>query len=555
VKAKPYPSKHMLDSILTIDQSPRRAGNRTPSTSTELLVLLAVSGVAALVPWLSKYWLFDHAPNNLAATHILQSLSASPDGAFAQHFVGQLRVVPYTLFNWLLLALSPVTGLVDAHRIIVSTLVIAQPASVYVALRRLAPERRANAWLYAPLGMTIFTGGGMQGFSLSLPPMLVAWAMVCGARPEPGRRRAGEIAIAALLFLVSTFAHPVGPVLGAVAIALFQWRRMLHPRTLVEAGLALIPAFAWVIASELASRSAHGGTAVFLEAVWSNAELAWHYFVWAFTVTSQLEVVVRVPVFALCAWGTFRALKHDRARTLPFARIALFFLVLLLLGPLKIGGATVVHRFAALLVIFVIFCVDLPPMLSPRRLALVALATAIAVAAVQIPNARHADAAFDEVIAIGEHIPRGATVFPLSFERNDLMHAYRRNLQPWSYLVLSRDIITPYITAAGAVGEAGNEFRALAYRHRPSTEYLPAPVPRHATDDTCRLLGLSSAEDCRSWRTARYRSYVAQALHYDLTLVFDPPAELVAELQGEMILDEHRGDVWLFRPRPQREQR
>ncbi len=540
----------MLDSTLTLDETPQHGAGRT-SGAAELLVLLAVSGVSALVPWLCQYWLFDHAPNNLAATHVLQSLSAAPGGAFAQHFVGQLRVAPYTLFNWLLIALSPVTGLVDAHRIIVSALVIALPVSVYVALRRLAPERGANAWLYAPLAMTHLAGGGMQGFALALPPMLVAWAMVCGDRLGPGRRRAGEIAIAALLFLVSTLAHPIGPVVGAVAIAMFHGRRMCHPRTLIEAGLALFPAFAWVLGSELASRSAHGGT-VYLAVVWTNAQLGWHYFVRAFGVTSQLEVVARGPVFALCAWGTYRALKHDRARTLPFARSALFFLVLLVLGPVRIGGATLGHRFAVLFVTFVIFCVDLPAMLSRRRVALIALATALAVAAIQIPTARRADAAFDEVIAIGDRIPRGATVFPLSFERDGFVQDYKRNLQPWSYLVLSRDIITPYITAAGAVGESGNEFRALTHRPRPSTDYLPAPVPRHATEDTCQLLGLSSAEDCQSWRMQRYRSYVAEALHYDRTLLFDPPAELVSELQAAMVLDEHRGDVWLFRPRPER---
>jgi hypothetical protein len=49
----------------------------------------------------------------------------------------------------------------------------------------------------------------------------------------------------------------------------------------------------------------------------------------------------------------------------------------------------------------------------------------------------------------------------------------------------------------------------------------------------------------------RYRSYVAQALTYDRALVFEPPAELVSEMEREMILDERRGDIWLFRPRPE----
>lgn len=49
-----------------------------------------------------------------------------------------------------------------------------------------------------------------------------------------------------------------------------------------------------------------------------------------------------------------------------------------------------------------------------------------------------------------------------------------------------------------------------------------------------------------------YRSYVAQALTYDRVLVFDPPAEFAAELEHEMIVDERRADIWLFRPAPQR---
>jgi hypothetical protein len=532
------------------DNAPHDTGaSRPPRSSTELLVLLGISGIAAVVPWLSRYWLFDHAPNNLAALHILQSLRASPDSGFAQYFTPELRFTPYSLHNWLLVALSPATGLIAAHRIVVSALAIVSPLAMYFALGRLAPDRRINAWLYAPLCMTVFAAGGMQAFALSVPPMLAGWAIVCAARPATGRRRSREIGVAAVLFLVAGFAHPIGPVLGAVAIGLFRWRRLLHPRPLVEAGVALLPAFVWLATSELAAQSLRASNEGYLQVAWSNAERAWHYFVMAFRTTSQLEVVARSVVLAICGLGVFRALEHDRARTLPFARIAGFFLLLLLLGPLRIGGAVVTHRFAALLVTFAMFCVALPPILSARRIAAVSLATALAVAAVQVVMARGADAAFDEAIAIGARIPCGSTVFPLSFARDDFLHAYRRNLQPWSYLVLSRDLVTPYISAAGAVGQSGNEFRAVAYRQLPSPQHLPAPVPRHATDDTCKLLELSSGEDCGSWRTLRYRSYVAQALTYDRTLVFDPPAELVALMTRELAVEDHRGGVWLFRPR------
>ena len=516
-------------------------------------MLLVLAGIEATVPWLCKYWLFDHSPSNLAAIHILQSLSASPDSPFAQHFTDQLRIAPYSLHSWLLLALSPITGLLDAHRIIVSALAVAIPVSVYGALRRLAPDRRVNAWLYAPLGMTIFVGGGMQGFALSLPPMLLAWAMVCGTKAAAGRRRSIEIAVAALLFLVSAFAHPTGPIVGAIAITLFQGRRLLHPRSLIEAALALFPAFAWLAGSELASHAPHEGTVGYLDVVWGSADRALHYFFVAFKVTSRLEVLARGLVFAIYAWGFVRALLRDRARTLPFARVAVFFLAMWLVGPLKVGDATVTHRFAVLFITFTAFCADLPPILTPRRIALVSLATAITVAAIQVPNARHVDTIFDEVIAIGEHIPRGATVFPLSFERDELVRSYRRNLQPWSYLVVSRDIVTPYLPAAGAIGQSGHELRPLAYKQPPSIEHLPAPYPMRAAEDLCKQLVLTPSEDCQSWRTLRYRTYVEQALKYDRTLVFEPPAEFVAELERAMILDERRGDIWLFRPRPEAE--
>jgi hypothetical protein len=543
----------MLDSTLLINESPLRAARRPLRTSTEWLVLLVLSGIGATAPWLSRYWLFDHAPANLAAIHVLQSLSASPNGAFATHFSDQLGITPYSLHSWLLLALSPATGLVGAHRIIVSAISMAVPVSVYLALRRLAPDRRVNAWLYAPLGMTFFAGAGMQGFALSLPPMLTAWAMVCGARPGAGRRRGVEIALAAVLFLVSAFAHPAGPVAGAIAITLFQWRRLLRPRALIEAALSLLPTIAWLVASELTSQSPREGTVGYLQVVWGNAERALYHFFVAFKVTSRLEVVARSLVFAIHAWGLVRALKHDRARTLPFARVALFFLAMMFVGPLKIGDATVTHRFAVLLVTFTAFCADLPPILTSRRIAFVSLATAVTVVAIQYPNARHVDSIFGEVIAIGERIPRGATVFPLSFERDDLVRSYRRNLQPWSYLVISRDVVTPYLPAAGAIGQSGHELRPLAYRQPPSIEHLPAPYPRRTAEDTCTQLALTPSEDCRGWRLLRYRSYVAQALTYDRALVFEPPAELVSEMEREMILDERRGDIWLFRPRPEAE--
>ncbi|HWO26473.1 MAG TPA: hypothetical protein VNO30_47420 [Kofleriaceae bacterium] len=519
-------------------------------TARELAVLLALSGIGALVPWLSKYWLFQHAAGNVAATHVLQSLARSPDSVFAPHFTAQLGVTPYSLHGWLLRGLAPITGLVDAHRIIVSALAMATPVTVYFALRRLAPERRINAWLYAPLSMTTFVGTGMEGFALCLPPMLAAWALVCGARPgRPSRPRAIELAAAALLLLISTAAHPVGPVLGAIAITLFQGRRLFRPRALAEAAVALLPAVLWLVAAELSARSLRGESPGYTEVVWTSAARALYYFVVAFWAVSRLEVVARVLIFGLLGWGLVRALVHDRARALPFARIALCFLALLLLGPAKIGGATVGHRFALLAVTFAVFCVELPPILRPARVAAVALATALAVAAIQVPLARRADAIFDEVIAIGARIPRGSTVLPISFERPDLVHSYRWHLQPWSYLVLTRDVITPYVPATGAVGQSGYEFRSLAYRRAPSSGYLLAPIPRRAIDDSCALLSLSPAEDCRSVRVLRYRSYTAQAQKYDFALIFKPPAELVSELARELVQVERRGDLWLFRPR------
>jgi hypothetical protein len=527
-----------------------RAPDRPLRTSTELAVLLALSGIAATVPWLSKYWLFDHSPSNLAAVHIIQSLAADPNGTLAQHFTDQLRFAPYSLHSWLLLALSAVTGLHDAHRILVSALTVAMPLSVYLALRRVAPEHRVNAWLYVPLGITIFVGGGMQGFALCLPPMLTAWAIVCAAQPTAGRQRRVEIAGAAALFLVAALAHPVGPVLGAIAIALFQGRRLVRPRALIEAALALAPAFLFAAVSELRSHAPRADTVGYLELAWSSAERALHYFYQGFRVTSRLEVVVRFPVFALVAWGFFRALSRDRARALPFARIAAFFLVMTLVGPLRIGDATVTHRFAFLLVIFVTLGADLPPFLTPRRIALVSLAAVIAVATIEHRNARHVDTVFDDVIALGERIPRGSTLFPLSFQRDDFMRTYRRNLQPWSYLVVTRDLVTPYLPASGAIGQSGHELRPIAYRHPPSADYLPAPYPMRAPEDPCKKLELTVAEDCRSVRMLRYRSYVAQAQKYDRALVIEPPAELVSELSRALILEERRGDIWLFRPRP-----
>lgn len=539
----------MLDSALTIDEPALRAPGRPPRTSTELLVLLALSAIAAAVPWLSRYWLFDHSPSNLAAVHILQSLSAAPDGALAHHFTDQLRIAPYSLHSWLLLALSSITGLHDAHRILVSALTVAMPLSVYFALRRVAPDHRLNAWLYAPLGMTIFVGGGMQGFALCLPPMIAGWALVCGGEPGAGRRREVELAGAAALFLVAACAHPAGPVAGTIAITLFQWRRLLRPRPLIEAALALAPAFLWLVGSELRSHAPRVGTVSYLEIVWSSAERALHYFYQAFRVTSRLEVVARSLAFAIFVWGVVRALKRDRARALPFARVAVFFLTMMLVGPMKIGDATVTHRFAVLLVTFLALGADLPPILTPRRIALVSLATVIAVAAIQHRSARHVDAVYDDVIALGARIPRGSTVFPLSFQRDEFVRSYRRNLQPWSYLVVTRDIVTPYLPSSGAIGQSGHELRPLAYRRPPSTDYLPAPYPMRAGEDICKKLELTASEDCRSLRTLRYRSYVAQALKYDRALVLEPPAELVSELERALLLEERRGDIWLFRPR------
>ncbi|HWO26470.1 MAG TPA: hypothetical protein VNO30_47405 [Kofleriaceae bacterium] len=525
------------------------AGPSPPPRSGLLWGLLALSGIGALVPWLTTYWLFDHGSNNLAATHILQSLAASPDSVFAQHFTEQLRIAPYSLLNWLLLALSSWVGLVDAHRIIVSALALAMPLTVYFALGRLAPDRRINALLYAPLGMTSFSGAGMQGFGLCLPPMLAAWALVCGP-PAPGGRRTAEVATAAMLLLIATFAHPAGPVLGAIAIALFHGRRLLRPHVLAEAALALLPACLWLVTAELASRSLRGGAPGYTELVWLDTSRAVHYFLIAFTVTSKLEAVARIPIFGILAWGLVRGLAHDRAQTLPFARIALCFLALLVLGPAKISDATVSHRFAVLLVTFACFGVVLPPILGRVRTSLVVLATALAVAAVQLPFAREADRAIDDVIAVGAHIPRGATVLPISFARPDTMRSYRFYFQPWSYLVITRDIITPYLPASGALGQSGHEFRALAYKRPPSAEHLPAPIPRHAIDDSCKLLELSSSEDCAGLRALRYRSYAQLAATYDRALVLDPPPEFVAELSRAMTLDERRGSIWLFRPRP-----
>jgi hypothetical protein len=522
------------------------------------LSLAALMALPFTVPYWPGTWDSDH----LAVVHILQRFE-SGGAPFSRYLGAELRLDPYAGYYWLLLGLGKLIPLPLAHALCVSLLIAAVPLSVLFWVSRTAPARVRAAFLVVPLATSRLLFLGVVGYLFGLCFALITLGLVWRLDEEGPARRLRLLA-AAGTSLVATFAHPFSPFLVALALAMAWlpwWRRA---RTYAEGALVLGPSFAFITVAYL--RGILEGRAASSIATSASGKLEYRPVVRGlvelFTETlyslSAWELVLRaLPVLALVV-GTIATARHVRLRDSSVEAGALRLLLLLLgiylVGPNLIGHARVGYRLAYLALLVLPLVATLPAWLRGARLAVPLLALTTALAAAQLGVIQQVSARIAQQVEVGAHAPRGATLLPITFGTSGGAANIRPLGRAWKYLVLERDVIGPYLTAAGGSSAfSGSIFRPLRFHQPFSSSHFPnlGETAAGMTQDgaICGQIESSTVESCRDWKELRYRLLARSARTYDRVLVTAPPPELLELLRNELEVDHQKYDVWLFKPK------
>jgi hypothetical protein len=516
--------------------------------------------------WSLPYWPGYHDSIHIAIAHILRSLE-TPGGPFEHYVEGTLAPTTYTLQYWLLLALSRIVSLPVADRLIVTLLTLLGPTSVYFAASRLSPQQRSNVVLYAPFALSWTIVTGMHAFAASLGATLIGWTLLVDEREgrTPLRCRI-QLLAAALAFAVGVFAHPFAVGLGGLLAVAHGWRNLLSFRLSMRYAIAFGPAAAILLASHLYGWHESAGALIPVRPTSLASALV--SLVKAVTGFSLGDLAVHVPLIALIIWGLMRRVRRRAPGDRPLLRTLIALVVLLVVIPDWLSDAQLGFRVTHALLLVAIVFADIPLRLESKTA--VALAVSIGAFFVQQPVMARLNETIEQRMALASNIPRGSTVLPIDFTPPDLtaptgpfMFEPRlgvlKLLPPaWGYLVTERDVMTPFLWAAGGTSYmSGASYRPLRYKQHVSADFLPLFPPLAPmfleSPSFCQNLRLEPmTEDCATWRRLRYRSYVWMGLAYDNVLVAYAPEPFLQEISKEMELVARQGDVYLFRPNPDR---
>lgn len=528
----------------------------------EFVCFLACLIPIAILPWGVDYWPSQDDPNHLALAHIFQHFD-SPGTPFRQFFEILPWPKPYMLQYYLLVGLGWFVDLPTAGRILISSVNVALPLSALFLVRRIAPERWRAAILTIPLGTGGIVSMGFLNCTIGIALGLVAIGVVWG-RPGGGRSDspaaaspAALLGASGLLFL-AMLAHPFAAAIAGFALVLLELQGLGERRTwfsLAVVGLPsillfLIPGVATaegapssalrvpsprIVCPALVSYPpvcpalsidvlARGAHATLLPIVRGSPKVS-RWDSWFFLAAAALLLLGN----ARSLWkGPFHGSTRDAALRRAFLGLLFLYLVL----PEHIPGKIYDLPDRGLLffqLTWPLLCVLPRGIAGSRHLFPVALAIGLGFLAVQYPVALKVSDRIAKIVKVGAAIPRGAKLFPLSFDDYEPTAGLIVTRHAWGYIVIDRDAVTPYLFA----GQSGNGiqdiFRPLTYARPFGDDWLPF-IPESNL----------SPED--------YSSVVDVGKHYDAVLVVAPPAPLLEMLKSDFRLVVSEDDIWLFTP-------
>ncbi len=512
-----------------------------------MLLLLALVPLAAL-PWGVKFWPGQDDANHLAVAHIVEHFDDS-DTRYSDFLTVTVELTPYKLYYFLLDSFSRVVDLVDANRIVVSLVIAGLPLVMLFWLRRIAPERRINVFLVCLLASGWLPFMGFHTYMLSFLIGIAALALAAGKSGADGMRQPagwGALAGASALLFLSTISHPVAPVmLGGALFVLEAPGRDL--RAWLRLAIVGTPAALFLVLTMLATPSA-GSLASFMPN-FPGILPGILSLLGNLIAFDRLEFLIRLPVLIVLLWGAIRAVRRfgvrGQGRDQCLARVFLVFAVLYFLLPNFPALGFIPDRFG----FFALMVAALlpPPLRIVRRPGLFCSAAAIAglaLAAVQYRAAGKLSDKVADVVSAGQVLPRGATVLPLIFEQPPEGARVSSLLHSWGYLVLEKDIITPYLFAnSSGVSIAGGNWRPVSYAEPFGPEFLPyiqefLPVTWRRSEGFITEAGRGLME----------KLMLETMAGYERVILISPPEEFLEKALQTMESENRVGDVWVLKP-------
>ena len=516
-----------------------------------------------VLPWTVEYWTGQDNANHLAVTHILQRFH-EPGSPFAQYMLEDLRPRPYCLQYYLLLGLGRLVELRTADRILTSCIGAAIPLSVLALLARTARHRWANVYFVVPLASGTFLVFGflnyLLGVVLGLLAVALAWGRPGGrAGPTCPPASGPALAGAAVLFLLALLAHPFGALMTGLLLVLLEgsliWRERAWGRLAVVFGPS---ALFWLVDTIQGTR---------LPQVTAGAGANFIHFdifttmmsITRFATFSGWEMPFRLFAALVLIVGAVRTIRRKGLRgqhlDARLGRLLLgCFCVYLILPAHAMDVGYISLRFTLVLYVVCALAADLPSWLrDPIRPGIVGLVIAVALLGIQHRGASAHSRQMKDLVEASQVVPRGSTVLPIDFSSyaGSGNRWYRLELHSWGHAVVDRDIVTPYLFAAGGTTYYGGQrYRPIGFSRPFAVDFFPnpaesSPVPLRA--EKCEEKAI--VEICRFWRDLRFRELVAMAEVYDRTIVTRPPDEFLEIAQERLVVESNVGEIHVMRPR------
>ena len=274
---------------------------------------------------------------------------------------------------------------------------------------------------------------------------------------------------------------------------------------------------------------------------------------------TPLELGPRLVALALLFPGLVRAVRAappQRAggeAAVGRAVVALLAIYCLAPGTL-VGWAYCAARFLVYGWLLLPVACELRPS-TERRLLVLGPALAAVTLAIQWPFIRAASERTQDVLDVGEALPRGAKLIPIDF--NGSILGPQPNGDSWAHLVVARDAVASQLFAVGRPRMGGERFRTVIFR--PGLLDVASGALPWSDWEMWNDIGRGCAEpgspkhwfvhqaaECSQLLAGRRQKFQKVVDRYDFVLMLEPPGDGRELLSPQLRLVGHTGSAWLY---------
>lgn len=503
-----------------------------------LLRFATLFGLAALPLLFVEVPPLQDLPNHLATLTVLQHPERFPELVVHGFFKTNAA-----LFLWLYLASKFVGAIAAAKLFVAGVLALGAFTFPRVVDRLAGAAVGANAALFVwPFVHNFFVSMGMLDYALAVPLSLEVLLALDAFRSTPSRVRGlGVVALALATWYAHVFALLV---VGLLALIEFgreaQRARTLRPLAplvlLAPAAMLSVGACAAQLRESHHPLAANLGETVFLPP-WELAYNLWAEFAWGFTWHSIASLLVAVPFF-LGVWRWRRSVPF-------FSPLALVVLgVAFCLTPYVATNWFFFNtRFAPFL--WMALLVRMPDRL-PSWVTPLALAGAATYYLGMFQDYRALDRERAAFVAAESEVPMGAQLLPLVFDAKGASENTRPLLHAWGFYVAARETSAPLLFAHS------QQF-PVSYREAPPEQlnHLLLEQVGQRFGERASVCSMLKRAGAAAGCDALYNEFWASFWHraeprFDHVLLWDPPADAIAQLPPSFKLRVDRGPLKIF---------